>query len=104
MSLFSRTDATSYVIVAAYGTFEGEDDAVGVAVPACASREEGTARAIHPAAALRKSLQIEIFIFEPPLATIDVPPWQNVEFLVDQLPGVVDLLGGKLYLRPNFTP
>jgi hypothetical protein len=35
-------------------------------VPVCPGRERGTARAIQPAAALKTSERIEIFIFEPP--------------------------------------
>jgi hypothetical protein len=49
----TRTDATSNVIVGTYGAFAGRDDAGFVAAPAC-PREEGTARAIHPAATSRR--------------------------------------------------
>jgi hypothetical protein len=51
--LFSRTDATSNVIVATYGAFAGKDDVGVVAAPAC-PREEGTARAINPVATSRE--------------------------------------------------
>ena len=50
--LFSRTDATSNVIVATYGAFAGKPD-VGVAAAPPWPREEGIATAMNAAAMSR---------------------------------------------------
>jgi hypothetical protein len=51
---FSRTEATSKVMVATYGAFEGLDGVAAYTAAVVCPREEGTAKAINPAATIRE--------------------------------------------------